>query len=573
MPYDLVIRNGIVVDGSGDEPRQADVAIAGGRVASVGVIDERGDEELDAEGHAVTPGFIDGHTHMDAQVMWDPLGTCSCWHGVTSVVMGNCGFTLAPARSDARDLVVRNIERAEDIAPQAMEAGIDWTWETFAEYLDAVEGRPKAINYAANVGHSALRVWAMGPRAFDEEANDDDLTAMREELRASLRAGAIGFTTSRNVAHQTRDGRPVASRLASWQELAQLVDVLRQERTGTFELAHGPDAQADDRGRRAAYFRTLAALALSSGVAVTFGTLPVRARYPEALACIDATRAAGGRMFGQSHSRGISNVLSFRTSLAFDALPEWQAVRRLAWPEQKAALRDADVRKRLIEAAHRSSYGGAVGAEPRRPDFALIKLFDHPLPPHRSVSEVAAERGLDPVELMIDLAVASDFDQLFVQPFGDYRDEDIVAVMRHPGTVMTFSDSGAHVSQIMDSSIQTHLLAYWVRERGEFTLAEAVQMMTKRAADAWGFHDRGLVREGYVADLNVIDPSSVGPAMPTVEYDLPGGARRLQQKATGIKATIVAGQTVLLDGEHTGVFPGQMLRGPWVVARRPATTS
>jgi N-acyl-D-aspartate/D-glutamate deacylase len=364
----------------------------------------------------------------------------------------------------------------------------------------------------------------------------------------------------------------VASRLASWQEVSQLVDVLGKEGTGTFELAQGPDAQAADPATRTAYFRTLEDLAVSTGVPVTFGTLPVRSRLWDALGCIDATTAAGGRMFGQSHSRGISSVLSFRTSLAFDALPEWQSVRRLPWPEQKDALLDASVRRSLVEAAHRGAYGANVGAEPRRPDFHLIKLFDNPLPPHRSVADAAAERGIDPVELMIDLAVASDFDQLFVQPFADYHDEDIVAVMRHPGTVMTFSDSGAHVSQIMDSSIQTHLLAYWVRERGEFTLADAVHMMTKRAADAWGFRDRGLVREGYVADLNVIDPSTVGPAMPTVEHDLPGGARRLEQRASGIKATIVAGQTVLLDGEHTGALPGRLLRGPWVAGQRRSPT-
>src|ERR1700690_4448018 len=225
MAYDVIIRNGTVIDGSGRPGRVADVAIEGERIAAVGDVDGTATREIDAEGHAVTPGFVDAHTHMDAQVMWDPLGTSSCWHGVTTVVMGNCGFSLAPARADAHALVVRNLERAEDIAPEAMAAGIDWTWETFAEYLDAVERRPKGINYAAYVGHSALRTWAMGERAFEQESSEDDLRVMERELRAALTAGAMGFTTSQAEAHQPSDGLPVASRLASWSEIVRLASV------------------------------------------------------------------------------------------------------------------------------------------------------------------------------------------------------------------------------------------------------------------------------------------------------------------------------------------------------------
>jgi len=235
VTFDLVIRNGTIVDGSGLGSYRGDVAVSGDRIAAMGRVRERGTTEIDAEGHVVTPGFVDGHTHLDAQVFWDPNGANSCWHGVTTAVMGNCGFTLAPVRSDERALVVRNLERAEDMDPDALANGIEWRWEGFPEYLDAVDALPKAVNYAANVGHSALRTWAMGERAFVDEATDDDLALMSRHLEASLRAGAIGFTTSRSEHHETSDDRPVASRLASWDEVRHLTAVMGSLGVGIFE--------------------------------------------------------------------------------------------------------------------------------------------------------------------------------------------------------------------------------------------------------------------------------------------------------------------------------------------------
>src|SRR5579875_3359876 len=237
MEYDLVIRNGTVIDGSGMARYRADVGIAGGKIAEIGRIRASAREIIDADGHVVAPGIIDGHTHMDAQVFWDALGTSSCWHGVTSVVMGNCGFSLAPCGERDKHLVMRNLERAEDIAREAMEAGITWSWETFAQYLDAVERTPKGINYAAYMGHSALRTYVMGERAFTDEATPDDLQAMKREVRDAIRAGAIGFTTSRTRNHQTPDHKPVASRLANWEEVRQLVSVLGELNAGVFEIA------------------------------------------------------------------------------------------------------------------------------------------------------------------------------------------------------------------------------------------------------------------------------------------------------------------------------------------------
>jgi N-acyl-D-aspartate/D-glutamate deacylase len=560
MTHDLVIRGGTVVDGSGQPGRPADVAVDAGLITGVGRIPERGREELDAEGHVVTPGFVDGHTHMDAQLFWEPMGSSSCWHGVTTAVMGNCGFTLAPARDDERSLVVANLERAEDMDAAALAAGIDWEWQTFAEYLDAVDRRPKGINYAAQIGHSALRTWAMGERAFVEPASDDDLAVMEHELRDALRAGAVGFTTSRSEAHETSDDRPVASRIGSWDEVCRLVAVLGELRTGVFELATalGRGASPEE---RAAVLGAMQDLALTTGVPMTFGVLSAIAGRSELLDLIDDTVAKGGRMFGQSHSRGISVVTSFLTRLPFDRLPLWSEVRAQAPAEQLRALHDESLRRKLVDEAHHGDYGRSIGAETPAPDYTRMRVYDNPLPPNPTVADAAAARGVDPVELVIDLAVETELHQLFSQPLTPTDDDVLLPTLRHPHTVMTFSDSGAHVSQISDSSIQTHLLGYWVRERDAFTLEEAVRMLTLVPAAAWGFTDRGVVREGFVADLNVFDPARVAPVMPTVERDFPAGARRLVQKADGFLATVVAGEVVTRDGEHTGVLPGRLLRG------------
>jgi N-acyl-D-amino-acid deacylase len=563
MTHDLVIRAGTVVDGSGAAGYLADVAVDAGRIAAVGRVPENGRDEIDAEGHVVTPGFVDGHTHMDAQVFWDPFGTSSCWHGVTTVVMGNCGFTLAPARPDARVLVVRNLERAEDMDANALAAGIDWQWETFAEYLSAVDRQPKAINYAAQIGHSALRTWAMGERAFEEHASDDDLATMERELREALGAGAIGFTTSRSDQHETSDDRLVASRVGSWNEVCRLVGVMGELGVGVFELAT-PLGRSTDPELRAQALAEMKGLALSSGVPMTFGVAASRTGKADLLTLIEETVAEGGRMFGQSHCRGIAVVMSFRTRLPFDKLPLWSEVRALPPDVQLQALRDESLRRKLVDEAHHGDYGRAIGAETPRPDFTRMRVFDRAVPPNPTVADAAEERGLDPVELMIELAIETQLGQLFTQPLQSDDDDTVLAALRHPHTVMTFSDSGAHVSQIADSSIQTHLLAYWVRDRQAFTLEEAVRMLTSVPAGAWGFLDRGLVREGYAADLNVFDPSEVAPELPTVENDLPTGARRLVQKAAGFRATIVRGEIVLCDGEHTGALPGQLLRGPLV---------
>jgi N-acyl-D-aspartate/D-glutamate deacylase len=565
MQYDLVVKNGTVIDGSGMPRYRADVGIQRGRITRIGRIRESAREVLDAEGQVVAPGFVDAHTHMDAQIFWDPLGTSSCYHGITTVVMGNCGFTLAPCGAEDKHLVVRNLQRAEDIPPAAMEAGIKWSWTTYPEYLAALEALPKGINYASYVGHSAIRTFVMGERAFEGAANEDDLRAMEHQVRDAIGAGAIGFTSSRSPSHETPDGRPVASRQASWDEVRRLVGVMGEMNAGLFEIAgEGVDRNAGDPGVREWHTR-LRDLAVESGRPITFGVFSRRkspGTWKKYLDLLDETAAAGGRMFAQAHSRALSALLSFKTQMPFDRLPVWKDIRSLPIEEQKRKLRDPQLRSKLIETSGESDGRRPLGTEARLPDYDSLLVFDTIEGPHRTVAEVARERGQHPAETMIELALEKDLDFFFLQPVANEDQDVALQIMRHPRTVTTFSDSGAHVSQLMDSSLQTHLLYHWVRTKQAFTLERAVSMLSLVPATLWGFHDRGLIREGLAADLVVFDPDTIMAEMPEVVDDLPAGARRLVQRTRGIAATVVNGEILLRNGKHTGALPGRLLRGP-----------
>ena len=569
MGLDLLIRNGTVVDGSGAARYRADVGIKDGRLAEIGRIRSAAERTIDAEGLIVAPGFIDGHTHMDAQVAWDRIGSCSCWHGVTSVIMGNCGFALAPCPPEDREWYARCLTAVEDIPTEAMLAGIDWTWESFPEYLATVDRLPKAINYGAYIGHSALRMYVMGKRALSEKATEDDLARMAAAVQEAIRAGAMGFSSSRSPTHVTPDDTPVASRIADWSEVDRLVGAMAELNAGIFQV--GPDTSGGEAQRR--FLARLKQVAVETGRPVMFGTISSRQGdrpnpWTYQLEYLDDCAAAGARMWGQTTTRSINAIFSLKSYLPFDVLPAWRELRRLPIAEQKRRLADPATRRQLVadEATMKPrdnvfQGGGAATTDPRKPDYTnlfAMKSVDWADP---TVAQLSAERGAHPVEVMIDLVLEND-DQMFVQPLVNEQPDHVLGMLRHPRTLATFSDSGAHVCQEMGSSLQTHMLSYWVRQKQAFTLEEAVRKLTFDNASAWEIHDRGLLRTGYRADIVLFDEVRVKPAMPRVETDLPGGARRLVQKAEGIAATIVNGQVTLENGVATGNVPGQLLRGP-----------
>lgn len=568
MAHDIVIRGGTVVDGSGSKRFSADVGIKDGVIAEVGRITAPGARTIDADGLIVSPGFIDGHTHMDAQVAWDPLGSCSCWHGVTSVVMSNCGFALAPCKPEDRDLYARCLSAVEDIPTEAMAAGIDWTWETFPEYLATVERLPKAINYGMYIGHSALRMYAMGRRAFTEKATEDEMVRMADLVKEALRAGAMGFSSSRASTHVTPDNTPVASRIAEWEEIDRIVAAMAELDAGIFQV--GPDIASGAAHR--AFLARLREVALAYKRPIMFGVLATKqgddpTGWAYQTRYIDETVAAGGRMFGQGTTRSINAIFSLKSYLPFDVLPAWRKVRDLPLDEQKRRLADPEVRRELVAAEERMKPrdnvfqgGGAATTDPRKPDYSNLYALNGVDWDDPTVEQLSKARGKHPVEVMIDLSLANE-NQVYVQPLVNETPDDVLGILKHPRTLATFSDSGAHVAQEMGSSLQTHLLSYWVRKRGAFTLEEAVKKITHDNAAAWDMTDRGMVREGFRADLNLFEEARIRPSLPTVERDLPGGARRLVQKAEGIRATLVNGAVAFENGEATGAYAGTVLKG------------
>lgn len=568
MALDLVIRGGTVVDGSGKSRFTADVGIADGKIVEVGRITSVAARTIDADGLIVSPGFIDGHTHMDAQVAWDPLGTCSCWHGVTSVIMSNCGFALAPCKPEDRDWYARCLSAVEDIPTAAMAAGIDWTWETFPEYMATVERLPKAINYGMYIGHSALRMYVMGKRALSGKATEDDMVHMAAAVQEALRAGAMGFSSSRASTHVTPDDTPVASRIAEWEEIDRIIAAMSKLDAGIFQV--GPDIASGAAHR--AFLARLREVALAYKRPIMFGVLATKqgddpTGWAYQTRYIDETVAAGGRMFGQGTTRSINAIFSLKSYLPFDVLPAWRKVRDLPMAEQKRRLADPEVRRELVAAESRMKPrdnvfqgGGAATTDPRKPDYSNLYAMNGVDWDDPTVEQLARERGQHPVEVMIDLSLANE-NQVYVQPLVNESPDDVLGILKHDRTLATFSDSGAHVAQEMGSSLQTHLLSYWVRKRGSFTLEQAVKKLTHDNAKAWELDDRGLIREGYRADIVLFEENGIRPCLPTVETDLPGGARRLVQKAEGIKATLVNGAVAFEDGESTGAYFGHVLKG------------
>ncbi|HKA54840.1 MAG TPA: amidohydrolase family protein [Candidatus Binatia bacterium] len=558
MAYDIVIKNGLVVDGTGGAPYRADVAIHGERVAAVGKITDRAKRTIDAEGHLVTPGFVDIHTHLDAQISWDPIASSSCWHGVTSVVMGNCGVTFAPCRPQDREYLAHLMESVEDIPAETIMAGMAWTWETYGEYLKALDALPKGVNVGGLVGHCAVRYWAMGEESLENKpASPEAIARMHDVVAEAIAGGALGFSTSRTILHRTPEGQPVPGTFATFEELMGIAKALGELRRGVVEAAPGVDSgQPADIEREV---RWMTEVSLATGRPVTFGLAQSRPHpdvYASMLAQISASAARGARIFAQSTTRGIGVLFGFVNRTPFDRAPSWRALRTLRPEEKVAKLRDPEYRATMVREAL---------DDPPPIDFSQIFLlpdgearYDHR--PDESLQAHARRLGVSPAEAFIVLSLEKEGKALFNYPFLNPQFAAVEKMLDHPQVVIGLGDSGAHCGQIMDSSLPTYFLKYWVQERQHFTVAQAIRKLTSEPARLFGIEDRGVIRQGAYADLNVIDYDQLRLPPPTFVYDLPAGGGRYIQKSSGYKYTLVNGQVFMEGLEHTGAFAGRVLR-------------
>lgn len=561
MGHDLVIRNGTLVDGTGAPPRGADVAIDGDRVVAVGRVDGPARRTIDADGRLVTPGFVDLHTHLDAQLAWDPLGTSSCWHGVTTVVLGNCGVTFAPVRPGDREWLAALMESVEDIPADAIRDGLPWDWHTYGEFLDSLERRPLAVNAGGYVGHCALRWYAMGERSLDDGAapTADELDVMVRLVAEAMDAGALGFSTSRTLRHRVPDGRFVPGTFAAPAELAALVEPLARRQRGVVGVSPRFDGEGPAVEKVEAELAWMTELAASSGRPVTFNltqTTEQGDHWRRAIALAEAARSRGGTVRPQTTPRGIGVLFCLDHHTPFDHSPAWRALRGEPVAAKLAAFRDPARRARLEEEA-----AERPGREFCERLFVLTPgAVRYDPDPARSLAAEADRRGCAPVAAYIDLCLEHDGEVVLSWPILNHDFGCIAEMITNPTVLLGLADAGAHVGQIMDASQPSFLLSWWVRERGLLRVEEAVRRLTSDTAGFVGLADRGVLRPGAYADVNVIDPDGLALDLPRYVHDLPGGAGRFVQRARGYHCTVVNGTVTFVDGEHTGELPGRVLR-------------
>ena len=564
--HDLVLRGGTVADGTGAPLREADVAIDDGTITAVGRVAGRGAEELDARGLLVTPGFVDIHTHYDGQATWDARLAPSSWHGVTTAVMGNCGVGFAPCRGEDHDVLVRLMEGVEDIPGVVLTEGLAWNWESFPQYLDALEARHHDIDFAAQLPHGALRVYVMGQRGADREpATGEDIAAMARLAREAVEAGALGFTTSRTLNHQTSEGKPTPTLTAAEEELLGIARALKDANRGVLQFV----SDFTDPGREMAMLRRLVAESgrpLSISLAQTEGAPE---GWRKLLGWIDSLAAEGLPVRAQVANRPVGLMLGLDATLnPFVAHPSWQEIADAPLPEKVARLRDPAFRERFLgerpQADHPFMQAVLSNFEKM---YVLGDPPDYEQDPSRSLGARARARGVRPEALAYDLLLEDEGRAMLYFPFLNYADDDLeasLAMMQHAHTVLGLGDGGAHLGTICDASFSTHLLTHWTRDRtrGErLPLETAVQWHTRDTAAAVGLHDRGVLAPGYKADLNVIDHDALRLKPPRMIHDLPAGGRRLMQEAEGYRAAIVSGQVTYRDGAPTDALPGRLVRG------------
>jgi N-acyl-D-amino-acid deacylase len=568
--HDLVIRGGTVVDGTGAASRTADVAVKDGFIVEVGRVQGASAHQIDADGALVTPGFVDIHTHYDGQITWDPLLTPSCWHGVTTVVMGNCGVGFAPVRPDRHDWLIGLMEGVEDIPGAALSAGIKWDWETFPEYLDSIDAAPKSIDVGTQVPHGAVRGFVMGERgARNEPATPEDIEAMAAIVRDGIRAGALGFSTSRTLAHRAIDGEPVPGTFAAEDELFGIGSVLGELGTGVFELAPA-GALGEDLAAPVKEMSWMRRLSAAISRPVTFALNQNNSdpgAYRRLLELAADAAADGIAVRPQVHGRTVSLLLGLQTFHAFNFAPSWSEIALLPWSEQVLRMGNPELRARLVKEAGAMADDPIVSGfmHPSR-TFALGDPPDYEPPPSSSIAAIARAAGRSPWEELYDHLLEDGGRQLLNAPVLNYSDGNLDAaheMLVHPTTVFGLGDGGAHAGQTCDASTTTFLLSYWARDRdhGRLSLEEAVRKLTSASADVFGLGDRGRLAAGMKADVNIIDFDQLGLQRPYLVADLPGGAKRLVQRSSGYVATVNCGELTFDRGEDTGARPGVLVRG------------
>ena len=560
MAHDLVIRGGTLVDGTGASATRGDVAIDGDRIVEIGDVDERGWQEIDAEGAYVTPGFVDIHTHLDAQLAWDPDATSSCWHGVTSVVLGNCGVAFAPVRRGQERWLAELMESVEDIPADSILEGLAWNWETYGDYLKAIDAMPKGVNVGGMIGHCSLRHYAMGERGLDEApANEDDVASMCDLVDEAMAAGALGFSTSRTLLHRVPDGRPVPGTWADERELLAIADVLGRHGKGVYEVAPRFERPGDKYEGTRSEIRWMAEINRRTGRTVTFGLAQSNAGpelYRKILELVDEEAAQGGELRPQTTARGIGLLFGLQHRTFFDRAPAWAELQELALPQRLAALENDERRATLLVAA-------AEHTPPLPWDGVFVLTdddVDYAADPDTSLATHAARAGETIPEAFVRISRETGGRALFNFPFLNQRMDAVEELLDHPRVAIGLGDSGAHVGLIMDASLPTWFLLHWVRDRGKYPIEDAIRRLTSDTADIFGVADRGVLRPGAYADVNVLDIDALALPLPEFVRDFPAGAGRYVQRSSGYRATVVNGAVFMRDGEPTGEHAGRTLR-------------
>jgi N-acyl-D-amino-acid deacylase len=556
MAYDLLIKNGRIVDGSGMPSYKGDVAVAGGKIAELGRLNGAAKRVIDADGKVIAPGFIDNHCHYDAQVTWDPLCTFSCYHGATSVIIGNCSLAVAPVREHDHEKLISMLSQVEAIPMDVLQAGVPWNWESFPQYMDVLDQK-LGVNVGALMGHTAIRLYAMGEASQERAASEDELELMRTVVREGIEAGALGLSLSRNMSHFDVQGKLIPASFAPEPELFALAETLGELGTGVIQSGGGTTPELKD--------RLMSRLSAASGRRVIYNTIAENARAPmrwkQHLDFVEASCREGNRAMPLCSPNSVVGRFTMKNCQTFRQLPTWLEIMNSSDGQKIRAYGDLGLRKQL-----RAEIDAPLGPDSRwakRWDLLLVEepaLAKNQGLKNKSIAEIAAAQRRDPLDVFLDLAVEEELNTLFALGQNNTDREAMTQFLTSPYTVVGLSDGGAHVQFHCQVGYSTRMLGYWVRERGIMPLEQAVRRLTFDSATAFGIYDRGLLQPGMAADIVVFDPATVQPRKQEVVNDLPNNGWRVRALADGVDCTVVNGEVLIENGTHTGATPGRVLR-------------